>query len=34
LTRIRASLRHNRYSQVPQLECEATVRSSKSLRPK
>lgn len=31
LTRIRASLRHGGYSQVPQLETEATVRAARAL---
>jgi hypothetical protein len=31
LSRIRASLRHGSYSQVPQLEMEATVRAAKAL---
>lgn len=31
LSRIRASLRHGGYSQVPQLETEATVRAARAL---
>ncbi|MBU1663973.1 MAG: caspase family protein, partial [Gammaproteobacteria bacterium] len=31
LARIRASLRHGGYSQVPQLETEATVRAARAL---
>lgn len=31
LQRIRASLRHGGYSQIPQLECEATVREARAL---
>jgi len=30
---IRASLRHGGYSQIPQLECEATVRNARALTP-
>lgn len=30
LTRVRSSLRHEGYDQVPQLECEATVRAAKA----
>lgn len=31
LRRVRQSLQHNGYSQIPQLECEATVRSGRVL---
>ena len=34
LKRIRDSLRYNSYSQVPQLECEATVRTARALTSK
>ena len=34
LGRIRASLRYGGYSQIPQLECEATVRDTRALAPK
>ena len=34
LRRIRASLRYGGYSQIPQLECEATVRDTRALAPK
>lgn len=34
LKRIRDSLRYNNYSQVRQLECEATVRAARTLTSK
>jgi hypothetical protein len=33
LRRIRASLSHGGYSQIPQLECQATVRNARALTP-